>query len=84
MKLNKLFTGIEYQLLKGDLELEITDLIIDSRKVAPNTLFIAIPGSEVDGHNYITDAIKNDMIFFIFTLPFISLFQQSFPMLHLS
>ena len=59
MKLNKLFTDIEHQVIKGDLELEIKDLIIDSRKVTTNTLFIALPGSEVNGHNYITSAIQN-------------------------
>jgi len=59
MKLNKLFTDIEHQLVKGNLELDINDLIIDSRKVTIDTLFIAIPGSEVNGHDYITDAIKN-------------------------
>lgn len=59
MKLNKLFTDIEHKVIKGSLELEITDLVIDSRKVTIDTLFIAIPGSEVNGHNYINDAIKN-------------------------
>jgi len=59
MNLNKLFDNIEYQLVKGSLDIEINDLIIDSRKVTENTLFIAIPGSEVNGHDYISSAIKN-------------------------
>jgi len=31
---------------------------IDSRKIRPNTLFIAIKGNRFDGHNFIKDAVK--------------------------
>jgi len=59
MKLNELFKDIKYELIKGDMELEINDIIFDSRKVCDDVLFMAIVGSEVDGHKYIKDAIKN-------------------------
>lgn len=59
MKLNKVFTDIDHQVIKGNLELDVQDIIIDSRKVTANTMFIALPGSEVNGHDYITSAIKN-------------------------
>lgn len=32
---------------------------IDSRKIKPNTLFIALKGERFDGHNFANDAIKN-------------------------
>ncbi|MCU0414071.1 MAG: UDP-N-acetylmuramoyl-tripeptide--D-alanyl-D-alanine ligase [Ignavibacteriaceae bacterium] len=32
---------------------------IDSRKIRPNTLFIAIKGNRFDGHNFVKDAVKN-------------------------
>ena len=32
---------------------------IDSRKVKPGQIFVAIKGHTVDGHDYIEDAIKN-------------------------
>ncbi|MBE0571819.1 MAG: UDP-N-acetylmuramoyl-tripeptide--D-alanyl-D-alanine ligase, partial [Ignavibacteriaceae bacterium] len=32
---------------------------IDSRKIKPNTLFIALKGERFDGHNFAKDAIKN-------------------------
>lgn len=35
------------------------NLKIDSRKVKPGDTFVAIKGNNVDGHNYIDDAIKN-------------------------
>lgn len=33
-------------------ECEIEDIIYDSRKAAPDTIFIAIKGANSDGHNY--------------------------------
>ena len=36
----------------------ITEAAIDSRQVIPGSLFVAIPGENVDGHNFIADAFK--------------------------
>jgi UDP-N-acetylmuramoyl-tripeptide--D-alanyl-D-alanine ligase len=37
---------------------EIRGFCIDSRKLARGNLFIAIPGTQVDGHSYVEDALK--------------------------
>ena len=37
---------------------EITGAVIDSRQASPGSLFVAIPGENVDGHNFIADAFK--------------------------
>ena len=58
MQLKEMFKGIKYKLLKGNLDIEINDIVYDSRKVKDNVLFVAIVGSEADGHDYIEDAIK--------------------------
>ena len=58
MQLKEMFDGIKYELLKGNIELEVKDIVYDSRKVKDDVLFVAIVGSAVDGHNYIEDAIK--------------------------
>ena len=58
MKLKELFDGIKYKLIKGDIELDIKDIVYDSRKVKDGVLFMAVVGSMVDGHDYISDAIK--------------------------
>lgn len=42
----------------GNLEVEIAGLAIDSRKVNKGFLFAAIPGTQVDGHQYIPTAIE--------------------------
>ena len=35
---------------------------IDSRKVKPGQIFVAIKGHTVDGHDYISDAINHGAI----------------------
>ncbi len=44
--------------VSGKTDLEIEAICFDSRKVAPNSLFIAIEGTQVDGHKYIDKAIQ--------------------------
>jgi UDP-N-acetylmuramoyl-tripeptide--D-alanyl-D-alanine ligase len=41
----------------------ITEAAIDSRQVIPGSLFVAIPGENVDGHNFIGDAFKRGASF---------------------
>jgi UDP-N-acetylmuramoyl-L-alanyl-D-glutamate--2,6-diaminopimelate ligase len=36
---------------------EVRALAYDSRRVAPGTLFFAVPGDHVDGHDFIADAV---------------------------
>ena len=41
----------------------ITEAVIDSRQVIPASLFVAIPGEKVDGHDFIADAFKRGASF---------------------
>ncbi len=58
MKLEKVLTGVEYKLLQGTLDREISDIAYDSRKVKKNGMFVAIEGTVVDGHKFIGNAIE--------------------------
>lgn len=58
MKLNGLLSDINYTLLKGDLEVNIKNIVNDSRKAEEGSLFICIEGFETDGHKYIDHAIE--------------------------
>lgn len=42
----------------GNPDVEISQLTIDSRQVAPKTLFAALKGTQTDGHSYIQKAIE--------------------------
>ena len=58
MKLSKICEEIEYTLLQGSLETEVRDVIYDSRKIAPETMFVCMVGAVTDGHKYIPDAVE--------------------------
>jgi UDP-N-acetylmuramoyl-tripeptide--D-alanyl-D-alanine ligase len=40
----------------GDLSARVLDVVTDSRAVRPGSLFLAIPGARVDGHDYVATA----------------------------
>ena len=42
----------------GEKEMEVLDISFDSRKVNPGTMFFAVKGTQVDGHDYIDKAIE--------------------------
>lgn len=58
MKLRELLKDVHYELIQGDLDLEISDIAYDSRKVASGVAFVALSGFRVDGHDYIKNAIE--------------------------
>ncbi|WP_296698464.1 UDP-N-acetylmuramoyl-L-alanyl-D-glutamate--2,6-diaminopimelate ligase [Algoriphagus sp.] len=42
----------------GDMELRIQNIVFDSRKVVDRSVFVAVPGTQVDGHEFIETAIE--------------------------
>ena len=52
MKLLEVLNSIDYELVSGDLNKEITSVEYDSRKVAIGSLFVCVQGFTVDGHSY--------------------------------
>ncbi|SEB07505.1 UDP-N-acetylmuramoyl-L-alanyl-D-glutamate--2,6-diaminopimelate ligase [Thalassobacillus cyri] len=59
MKAAELITNIEHHIATSSsaMSIDIVDISCDSRKVGPGTLFVAIPGHNTDGHNYIKSAV---------------------------
>lgn len=49
--------------IRFDTAAVITEAAIDSRQVIPGSLFVAIPGERVDGHDFIGDAFKRGATF---------------------
>lgn len=58
MELKKLLKNIDFELKKGNLNKNITELKYDSREIEKDNLFIAVSGFEVDGHQFINQAVK--------------------------
>lgn len=58
IKLEKLLERMEYKCIQGKTDIEIKDLVFDSRKVTEGSLFVCIQGTSVDGHDYIDQVIQ--------------------------
>ena len=57
MKLNELLRNVKPLDIIGPTDIEIVGLDIDSRQIQSGFLFIAIRGTQADGHQYIDKAI---------------------------
>jgi UDP-N-acetylmuramoyl-tripeptide--D-alanyl-D-alanine ligase len=49
--------GEELLSLGDDISNELSNLVIDSRKIQPSEIFVAFPGEKVNGHDFAGDAI---------------------------
>lgn len=57
MRLLELLKDLEYEVVTGQVEIEINEVQYDSRKIDSGDLFVCIEGFNVDGHNYINNAV---------------------------
>lgn len=62
MKLEDVLAKVSPIRIIGPQDVEITGVNIDSRKVKPGDLFIAISGTQTDGHQYIPKAIEQGAV----------------------
>ena len=58
MKLSELLKNVKVIASQGNIDVEIKDVNIDSRKIKDDHLFIAMKGTQVDGHKFINKAIE--------------------------
>ena len=58
MKLTKLLERLDYKVVAGSDNIEITELVNDSRKVVPGSVFVCISGAVSDGHQYVKDVAE--------------------------
>jgi len=66
VKLKELIAEIKYEILFGNLDIEIQGISCDSRKCGENYIFVAIRGFESDGHKFIENAINNGAVCIIY------------------
>ena len=58
MKLEGLLKNIKPTAVEGSMNVEITGVNIDSRKIQPGHLFVAMKGTQTDGHAFIHKALE--------------------------
>ncbi len=59
MQLTELLEGLDYQLIRGSINREITEVINDSRKAAPGAVFFCICGNVRDGHDFAPQVVAD-------------------------
>lgn len=57
-KLVDLLKDIDYIAVKGSLDVEVTSIEMDSRKVTEGCLFFCISGFKVDGHSFAAEVVS--------------------------
>ncbi len=62
MKLERLMSGLEYQVVQGQTDLDISDVIYDSRRVCRDCVFVCLIGSGADGHQYARKAVEGGAV----------------------
>lgn len=58
MKVREWLEDVAYQLLQGSLDEDVTDVIYDSRKAAPGTVFVCMKGTRVNSHDFIPQVVE--------------------------
>lgn len=59
MQLSDILYGISLKEVSGSTGAEVNSIVFDSRKVQPGCLFVAVKGTQVDGHKFIDKAVAD-------------------------
>jgi UDP-N-acetylmuramoyl-L-alanyl-D-glutamate--2,6-diaminopimelate ligase len=62
MKLRNIMENTDFNLIKGDADIDVKEIQYDSRKIKEGDVFFCIEGYNLDGHRYIEQAINNGAI----------------------
>lgn len=62
MKLADLVKKIDFLLVQGNLNVEISDIFYDSRKCTNHSVFVCLKGYEADGHKFINSAVDKGAV----------------------
>lgn len=59
MKLSTLLEQLDYECISGNIDIDVSDVTNDSRKVKEGSLFFCVRGAVVDGHTFVKNVIEN-------------------------
>lgn len=58
MKLTQLLEHLQYEVIQGNDEITVTELVNDSRRVCEGSVFVCISGAVSDGHSYVEEVAE--------------------------
>ncbi len=59
MNLNNIIKNLKFKNMIGNSNIEISDIIYDSRKVVKDSIFVCLSGANFDGHDFINQAVDS-------------------------
>ncbi|WCJ58017.1 UDP-N-acetylmuramoyl-L-alanyl-D-glutamate--2,6-diaminopimelate ligase [Fontisphaera persica] len=62
MTLRELVKALQPVRMDGSLDRQVTGIVYDSRRVTPGMVFVAVPGQNTDGHQFIPEAISRGAV----------------------
>lgn len=62
MKLEQLLTRLNYTLVSGNTDIEISDVIYDSRKACEDCVFVCLKGANLDSHKFAQNAVDSGAV----------------------
>ena len=57
MRIKDIIADCSVKYISGDVAVEVNAIVFDSRKAVEGTVFVAIKGTQSDGHQYISSVI---------------------------
>lgn len=58
MVLNDWLKELNYELIRGSGQVQVEEVVYDSRKAGPGSVFVCMAGTRVDSHRFIPDVLK--------------------------
>lgn len=58
MKLSELLSKLNYEVVNGNEDMEISDVIYDTRRLVPGSAFVCIKGAKLDSHTLAAEAAE--------------------------
>ena len=62
MLLSDILYKVNIRSVAGSTGVDVNDIQLDSRKIKPGGLFVAVKGAAADGHQFIEKAIENGAV----------------------
>ena len=60
--LSNILTGLKVISQQGDTHVQVTSIAFDSRRVSAGSVFVAVVGTTIDGHQYVAQAIADGAV----------------------
>lgn len=62
MILSEVLKNIDAKVINGSTDIDISNIVFDSRKVSEGCMFVCLRGNNFDGHKFVNDAIEKGAI----------------------